>query len=170
MVSVRNAVLHRSPSDRLVRAFKYDSWRDLSRFMAERMARLAPAEARAVVPVPSSPRRMRRRGFNPAHDLARELAERLSLPLLEALVRPVETRRQVGLSPEERWSNVRDAFVPTADPSEVRGPLVLVDDVYTTGATAAAAAEALGRAGARSVHVLTFARAIPDLPHGAGPS
>ena len=165
-----------------MRAFKYDGWRRLAGFMATRMAPLvaeleAPAIA-AFVPVPSPPTRERLRGFNPARDLAAALSEHLvnpldgspEVPVIEALVRPRETPRQVGLSPEERRANVRDAFVPDADLTGVRGDLVLIDDVFTTGATAVAAAEALTRAGGTRVHVLTFARAIPELPDGGGPS
>lgn len=168
--TVRSAVLHRPPADALARALKYDGWRDLAEFMAGRMAPLIPEGAAGLVPVPSPPRRERRRGFNPSRDLAGALSRRSGVPLVEALRRPREARRQVGLSPAERVANLRDAFVPAADPIGVRGPLVLVDDVLTTGATAASAATALGAAGARRVDVLTFARAIPTLPDGADAS
>ncbi len=138
--------------------------------MADRMRLLVPAGAGALVPVASPPVRERRRGFNPARDIAGALSERSGVPVVEALRRPLETRRQVGLSPGERAANLRDAFVPGAPFSGVRGTLVLVDDVLTTGATAAAAATALGAAGAHRVDVVTFARAIPELPDGVDAS
>lgn len=179
---MRSAVLHRSPADEIVRAFKYDGWRRLAGFMAARMAPLvAELEGRDVaglVPIPSPPKRERRRGFNPARDLAHALSEELQrvfsdgprLRVIEALARPEESPRQVGLSPKERRANVRDAFVPDADLTGVRGDLVLIDDVLTTGSTAAAAAEALARGGGSRAHVLTFARAIPEPPDGGDPS
>jgi predicted amidophosphoribosyltransferase len=74
------------------------------------------------------------------------------------------------LSPDERAANLRDAFVPSARIAGIRGTLVLVDDVLTTGATAAAAATALGAAGADRVDVLAFARAVPTLPDGVDAS
>ena len=159
-------MLHRPPADALVRALKYDGWRSLAPFMASRMRPLLASDAGALVPVPSPPKRERRRGFNPAGDLARALSDASGTPLVEALRRPLETRRQVGLSPDERAANLRDAFVPDARISGARDTLVLVDDVLTTGATAAAAATALAGVGAHRVDVLTFARAVPPLPDG----
>jgi ComF family protein len=163
---VRCAVLHRPPADALVRALKYDGWQDLASFMAGRMLPLVPEGSAGLVPVASPPRRERRRGFNPARTIARALSNRSGVPVVEAIRRPREARRQVGLSPDERVANLRNAFVPSARFPGIRGTLVLVDDVLTTGATAAAAATALGVAGACRVDVLTFARAVPTLPDG----
>mgnify|MGYP001143048215 CR=1 FL=1 len=171
-------MIHRDPADALVRAFKYQGWQRLAGFMAARMtpllAELDAPPGCPLVPIPSTPGRLRSRGFNPAEQIARALVaglpEQVRPPVHELLLRPRETPRQVGLSPEERRANVRDAFVPVADLDGVRGDLVLIDDVFTTGATAVAAAEALAEASDVQVHVLTFARAIPELPAGDDPS
>jgi len=94
---------------------------------------------------------------NPAKALARELAALWDLPVAALLSRREPARPQRGLSRAERRRNVRGSFtVVTRPPTRV----ALVDDVYTTGATVSAAATELRRSGARSVHVVTFARTV----------
>jgi ComF family protein len=111
-----------------------------------------------VVPVPMHPRRRRARGFHPAGVLARAVAQRLDAPLaLEALVAVRETTSQTGLDRAARRRNVRGAFAPR--PGFTAPPVVaLVDDVATTGATLAACARALRRAGARRIVAVCAAR------------
>ncbi|HEY7002640.1 MAG TPA: hypothetical protein VH281_00040 [Gaiellaceae bacterium] len=107
--------------------------------------------------VPGDPDRTLKRGQNAAEALARALATRWELPVRPLLVRAEPTRAQRGLSREERRRNVRGSFASTAAPGS---RVALVDDVYTTGATVAAASTELRRAGARAVQVVTFARAV----------
>jgi predicted amidophosphoribosyltransferase len=107
--------------------------------------------------VPSDPDRRLRRGHNSAEQLARELGRRWQLPVVPLLQRAPGVRPQRGLPLAERRRNVRGAFSPSG-PSPPA--LVLVDDVYTSGATVSAAASALRHAGARRVEVVTFARAV----------
>lgn len=114
-----------------------------------------------VVPVPLQLRRLRQRGFNQSLLLARALSERLGAPIDARVLRRVRgTRPQVGLHASQRAENVRGAFIVSGRGLEGRDVL-LVDDVYTTGATARECAAALARAGAR-VRVLTLARAVRD--------
>ncbi len=112
----------------------------------------------AIVSVPLGRKRRLARGYDQAALLARALAKAKGLAFLPlALARTRETKPQVGRTRADRLHNVRGAF--RAAPA-VRGrDLFLVDDVVTTGATADACAEALVRAGARSVQVLALARA-----------
>ena len=114
------------------------------------------AAADLVVPVPLHPRRLKARGFNQAWLLAQAFPE---APLArEALVRRRHTVPQVGLNPRQRLDNVKDAFA-VPDPALVQGKKVLlVDDLFTTGATARECARVLRRAGAPRVEVLTVAR------------
>ena len=111
----------------------------------------------AVVPVPLHRSRRRERGFNQAELLARAVAGRISAPLSDTLQAVRSTRDQVKLSAAERRTNVADAFSAT---DRVRGRVLLVDDVCTTGATTSACALALVRAGAEEVRAVTLCRTV----------
>jgi ComF family protein len=119
------------------------------------------AGAAVLVPVPLHPRRRRARGFNQSELLARELGRRSGIAVAAAaLVRRQDTPPQTGLSAAARRANVRGAFA-VRHRSQVSGrAVVLVDDVLTTGATAAACAQVLRAAGAREVRLLTAARVV----------
>ena len=93
----------------------------------------------ALVPVPIHFRRRRERGYNQAELLAATVAERCGLPVRDALERVRDTPPQVNRTGEQRWENVRGAFVPRARAAPGRRP-ILIDDVQTTGATLEAAA------------------------------
>jgi ComF family protein len=114
-------------------------------------------EAACVVFVPGDPDRRLVRGHHAAERLARELARLWDLPVRPLLTRARGSPRQRGLTQRERRRNVAGAFLAHRG---VPARIVLVDDVYTTGATANAAASALRKEGARSVEVVTFARTI----------
>ena len=151
-------------------ALKYRGWAELAEFMAERMSREAFShlEDPVLVPVPTTSWRRRTRGYNQATILAQALARRSSLPKVEALLRG-GGRTQVRLGPREREANVQGAFSLQVDfRSHIRGrEVILIDDVLTTGATAVSAAKALAPGDPRSVHLRTFARALPFAPKGA---
>ena len=119
-------------------------------------ATVQPPRAEALAFVPADVDRGLKRGHQPAETLARELAERWRLPVARLLERPRPLPRQRGLTLAQRRRNVAGAFRAAEAPRRV----VLVDDVYTTGATVSAAASALRAAGAREVDVVTFARAV----------
>jgi predicted amidophosphoribosyltransferase len=107
--------------------------------------------------VPADEDRWLERGHNPAQRLAGELGSRWHLPVVSLLARPPGIRPQRGLSRDERMRNVGGLFSATTAAPKA---LVLIDDVYTSGATVSAAASALRKAGARRVEVVTFARAV----------
>lgn len=163
----RSTVAYDGVARNMVQGLKFRDRTDLAPWMARWMLRAASeltAEADVVVPVPLHRRRFLARRFNQSAELARAFCRLSGLDYApDALARARGTRQQTGLGARERETNMRGAFrVPDAQRGTLAGRrLILVDDVYTTGATAAAAARALKRAGAREVDVLTFARVLP---------
>lgn len=157
-------------SSAIVGALKYDGWPSVATEMSERMARVAwppdvTRERAAVVPVPLAAAKQRARGFNQAELLADAVAARWGIPAwTHVLSRTRATPSQTSLTPGERLANVHRAFTCTNGASElVAGHhLILVDDVFTTGATLNACASALFDAGARTLSYLTFGRARTD--------
>ena len=118
---------------------------------------LSRPDVAALSFVPSDRDRTLERGHRPAEALARELGRAWNLPVAALVKRTRSVERQRGLGLQERRRNVAGVFASAcASPSRV----CLVDDVYTSGATAAAAASALRRGGARRVEVVTLARAV----------
>lgn len=165
---LRSAAFHDQTVRTLVHGLKYRDRTDLAPMMAQWMLRASDgtvAACDAILPVPLHRTRMFLRKFNQAAELGRHMARQAERPFLPAtLLRIRRTRQQVGLGARAREDNVRGAFaVAEGREADVFGKrLVLVDDVYTTGATVAAAARALRRAGAADITVLTFARALAE--------
>ncbi|HSW29989.1 MAG TPA: phosphoribosyltransferase family protein [Longimicrobiales bacterium] len=170
LAHARHAHLLAPPADTLVHALKYEGWRELTPIMGRAMAKVPlppvlPGGRRVVVPVPTTRERVRRRGYNQAHLLAADVAERLGLDLVDGLARTRGGATQVALHPSERRANVRGAFQAREEalPGLQGAHVLLVDDVLTTGATAVAAAAELALAGVSEVTLLTYARALPFL-------
>lgn len=163
----RAAVAYSGVARRMVGDLKFRDRTDLAPWMARWMARAGAellADADLLIPVPLHRGRYLRRRFNQSGELARAIARLKRLRFEPDAVRRVKvTRQQVGLKANERQENVRGAFrVPDEREILVRGRRVLViDDVYTTGATVSAVTRALVHAGAAQVDVLTFARVLP---------
>ena len=144
----------------IVHALKYRGYTPIAQKLAAPLLAGVVDKSRpfdAVVPVPLHRTRLRKRGFNQAALLARALSGRISTPVSDTLQVVRSTRDQVELSAAERRRNVAGAFRAA---TRVRGRLLLVDDVFTTGATTTACASALLRAGAAEVHALTLCRTV----------
>jgi ComF family protein len=160
---VRSAVWFDDGARPVVHQLKYAGWWRVAEPMARLMARLEPCrESGVLVPVPLGAARARRRGYNQAERLGRVLADRSGHPLrAELLRRTRDTRTQTALAPEQRRANVAGAFEAGPVPRGAR--VVLIDDVFTTGATLVEAARILAEAGAGVVEAVTFARALPPV-------
>jgi predicted amidophosphoribosyltransferase len=154
----RAAVEYDGPVRRIVAAWKERGLRRLAGWAAAVVADAVPRPNAAVLTyVPGDPDRRLLRGHHPAERLAKELTRVWELPCAPLLVRNRGSPRQRGLTQRERRRNVAGAFRAAAP---VPAAVLLVDDVYTTGATVSAAASALRRGGARTVEVVTFAHTI----------
>jgi ComF family protein len=154
------------PWDRLIPAFKFHAALDLAPVFVEAVVEACAARAAddgepLVVPVPLGDARLRERGFNQAWELARRVAPRLGARAdAGLLLRLRDTPHQLALPPDARAGNVRGAFaVEPRRRAEVRGRTVaVVDDVMTTGSTAAELARVLRQAGASRVEIWVVAR------------
>jgi len=166
LVAARSACLLAPPADRFVHQLKYRGWHTVAPLLAEWMAPCAPLiaghEPALCTPVPTTAGRVRKRGYNQAALLARAVAQRTGREYVEALVRVRANGSQTTLQPAARRANVAGAFTAAAGFAE-RLPgahVILIDDVLTTGATAAECTRALSAAGACCIRLLTFARAL----------
>src|SRR5919202_1498544 len=143
----------------LVHALKYKSYlRVVEKVMAPLMTNLFDGDRfDAVVPVPLHRSRLAKRGFNQAELMAKAVAGRINVPVLDKLKVVRRTRDQVELSADARRVNVAGAY---ASRGPVVGTILLVEDVFTTGATLSECATAFFKAGAGEIHALTLCRTI----------
>lgn len=160
--------LYAGPLRRAVINLKFRRWlravEPLSALLVETLSRPENAslrEADGLIPVPIHPRRLAQRGFNQAEEIARVVSQQVGIPLMSGLIqRRFYRRPQVGLTGVRRWENVQGAFW-VAQPEPIRGKrILLLDDVFTTGSTFDACADALKQAGAVEVIALAIAREV----------
>ncbi len=164
--SARSAVVAKSVVLEAIHRFKYQHALWFEKFLADLLVRVAAKELKRenwdfIVPVPLHPLKLREREFNQAARLAAHLSRAANIPLDEkSLRRTAPTATQTLLTREQRAANMNNAF---AVPPGLRldgKRIVLVDDVFTTGATTSAGALALRQAGAADVCVWTVARGL----------
>lgn len=159
---------YRGPAGGMARSLKYGSVWILAEQMGRDIARAAEylrVEPDCVVtPVPMHPKRLRERGRNHSALLALSAAKQLGLPYMEMLRRTRNAPQQARLSDAERRKNLKDGFAVREEClREIGGrTILLVDDVWTTGATAQSCAEALKKAGAGRIYFAAYARAETD--------
>jgi len=164
--SARSAVLARDTALEAIHRYKYNRAMWFEPFLAglliaEAVPALALQSWDAIVPVPLHPTKEREREFNQAARLAARLAKATSIPMNQRLLERVKpTPTQTHLTREERAANVRSAFALRKELNLQGQRFVVVDDVFTTGATTSACARALRKAGAVEVCVWTVARGI----------
>ena len=152
---------YEGPARQLVHRLKYDCIRAAHVPLARPMVFLPSGEEEIIVPVPTDPARRRRRGYNQAELLADYVGKQLGMEVVPALYRREKRRPQTGLNAEERRQNLMGCMEAK---TAVSGRCVLlIDDVYTTGATAHEAARALKKAGAKSVGMFAACRTKDEL-------
>lgn len=170
----RAAAIYEGTIREAIHGLKFGRRRALASPLGRLMAACAAADlelpsARLVIPVPLHPARLRTRGFNQAELLAREVGRILELPVLTNVIRRnIATAAQSALPLERRWENVRNAFEASGElPTD---PVILIDDVISTGFTASACARTLADAGAPRVYVLAAALALPEASKQTSPA
>jgi ComF family protein len=165
-VSARSAVIARGVALEAIHRFKYNQAEWFAPFLTDLLVRVAGTELRRadwdfIVPVPLHPLKQRERGFNQAERLADPLSACVGIPTNRRMLqRHQVTRTQTLLTRPERAENVRGAFHTRAGIKLHGERIVLVDDVFTTGATTNACAATLQAAGAGAVCVWTLARGL----------
>jgi len=145
----------------LIKQYKYDNRRYISEYIAEEMNRAmenGAVKGDILVHIPLHERKKRKRGFCQAERIASPLAEHSGLPHVSALKRVRDTKTQTRLTEKQRIQNVKDAFTVVDEVGIAGKDIILVDDVLTTGATAAECARILKKNGAGSVVIFIFAK------------
>ncbi|MBR5225556.1 MAG: ComF family protein [Clostridia bacterium] len=160
LIYVHAAFMYQDPAKKLIRMLKYDHIQSAALPLIEAMTLLPSGEETVIVPVPTTAKREKERGFNQSVLLARGIGKKLGMRVDHVLVRDGEQQEQAMLSGTKRLKNLTGCMraVHRMDGEKV----LLVDDVYTSGATAKEAARALLAAGAESVAVFAAARSIPE--------
>jgi ComF family protein len=132
--------------------------RALGRLWADVLAPDGFNPVAGLVPVPLHPKKYRERGFNQAGEMAKELSKKFSIPIKNVLIRIIDTLPQVGLHPLRRIENVAGAFElsPNNDYTVEGKSFILIDDIYTTGASLNECARILVENGAKEVRCKTF--------------
>jgi competence protein ComFC len=162
----RSAVVARGPVLELIRRYKYQRAFWFEPLLAGWLLQAAAAPLKeqgwdCILPIPLHAAKQREREFNQAERLARRLSQVTGIPLGTGLLQRIRpTRSQTLLSRQERWENMDKAFALPQGRTAKDRRIVLVDDVFTTGATTSACAQALRAAGAAEVCVWTVARGI----------
>lgn len=163
----RSFATYNDPMQRVILLLKYERVTRLGKWFARPLEtvyrlRFGDAAADVIVPVPLHAQRERERGYNQAEVIARPLANRLGIPLAAPLlVRTKPRPEKLLMTRRERWESVRGAYETRPGSKVDNLRVLLVDDVFTTGATLDSCARALRKGGAAAVYGLTVARAVP---------
>jgi predicted amidophosphoribosyltransferase len=158
--------LYAGPARAAIHRLKFAGWRSVAAALADAMVAVDLPTADAVTWVPLARRRLAERGYDQARALGGAVGVRLDLPVLRLVRRSVATAPQARRPGDERRVAMYGAFEPVRRTARAPHRVILVDDVLTTGATAAACADALASAGVREVVVLTAARAFAGRGRG----
>ena len=149
-------------SSKIVKSLKYGGRKYYAKHIAKLMTRDKSCfeNIDVITFVPASKKRLRTRGFNQAEEIANEISKIVNIPVVSLLEKVVEHKHQAGLTQKERLENLKDTFsVCSENKDKIKGKKILiVDDVFTTGATASEIAKLLKKNGAKYVFVATLAK------------
>ena len=156
--------LHKKPVSQSIYQFKFHNQRSFGKYYAKEMVSqhkgtLHSLNTDIIIPIPLHSKKRRKRGYNQAEIVAKEIGKLLAIPVDEKILeRTQDTNPQKTLDPQKRRKNIRTAFEVRKEKSEMlRGKAVLlIDDIYTTGSTMDEAARILKKAGAEKVYYLTI--------------
>lgn len=160
----RSCFSYEEPINKLIKRAKYGNQKYILEYFSERLALLYLKNyfnADGLVFIPMTNKAKTKRGYNQSEILARQVSEKIGVPVIDCVAKTKETKRQATLSRQERRKNLLDAFKVTDKKSVKNKVLVLIDDVTTTGSTAEVLAELLKRAGAQKVYLITVASTPP---------
>ena len=162
----RSVALYDGVMKEAIHKFKFDGKKALAPFLGRllvaylRKGDIPVNEMDVIIPVPLSASREKQRGYNQSKLLAEEICRHYPIPLDDSSLKKIkDVAPQFELSRKERLRNVRGAFRSSPLPGK---SVLLIDDIYTTGATVREASSALKAAGAKNVYALTLARAVED--------
>ena len=158
------ACLYKDPLKRMIYQFKYNNKPYLSKYLSQfifnflEIYRMDIEQFDIIVPIPLFSTRLRERGYNQSRLLAGHISAHYHIDLSTThLIRVRNTEHQTGLCEKERWTNIRGAFRIVHSDAISGKNILIIDDLFTTGATVSQAAGVLKKAGARTVGVLTLA-------------
>lgn len=160
--SSRSIFYYNDVSAKIIKGLKYGGRKYYAKHIAKMMTEKSTIFKNIdfLTFVPISKKRKKIRGFNQAEEIANEISKIVGIPVMNLLVKTKDKKHQAGLSQIDRLSNLKDTFeVNTNVLQEVKGKRVLIiDDVFTTGATLSECSEVLKNAGLKTVKGLTFAK------------
>ena len=155
------ACKYKGPIKFAIRKVKYKWVYDIEKVLVDLLAsqiwKFDLPQDSILIPIPLSKKRKNWRGFNQAEILAKTLSKKFNVSYSASLIRMIDTRTQVGLTKEERRENVKGAFAGRKAQGKRDKNIILVDDVYTSGATMMEAAKVLKNGGAGNVWAMTVA-------------
>lgn len=158
---VRSFGIYDGVLKKAITVFKYGSIRRLSKPLSAMMSRVRIPAADILLPVPLHERRLREREFNQSALLAKHLSRHTGIPVsLDSLIRTRDTAPQAGLSAGERRKNIRNAFYVQENGCIKGKNIILVDDVFTTGATLRECSRVLKRSGSENIYAVTLAHSM----------
>ncbi len=161
--SARSFGLYDGVLKKAINQFKYNRIKRIAQPLSDKILQTKLPAVDIIIPVSLHEKRLRQKEFNQSALLAKHIAKNLGIPMiLDCLVKTRDTMPQVGLSAKARKRNIKKAYEIKNRERVYGKSVMLIDDVYTTGATVRECSKVLKKAGATDIHVITLARSRED--------